>query len=120
MKLVVKCLWALVVVTTLSACLARSIGVVPSSRPLPSGAIGTRPVHGSSCQYYLLGVLPVSSPFSTQDALKAAKRMGGVDALTDITIDEIASYYILFSSHCVYVEGLGVVPERKQSTRRGS
>jgi 8-oxo-dGTP pyrophosphatase MutT (NUDIX family) len=56
-------------------------------------------------------VLPISSPLSTQGALREAKEEGGVEALTDITIDEISSFYILFSSHCVYVEGLGVVPE---------
>ncbi len=93
---------------SLSACGTRSIGLVASSSPLAPGIVGTIPVWGSSCQYSILGVLPLGRVHSTQRALQEAKDDVGVHALTDVTIDETYHYFILFSRSCVYVEGLGV------------
>lgn len=85
--------------------------MVPSTSPLPPGVRGTIPAYGSDCQYFLLGLLPVTGSPSSQSALSKAKLNAHTDVLTDVTIDHSGGYYLLFSNECTRVEGKGVPRE---------
>lgn len=92
----------------LAGCVGIPVALAPSSSPVGPGTRGTIPVYGSNCQFYLLGVIPITQSLNTQAALDEAKEMAGVDVLTDVTVDFFGGYYILFSNNCVRVEGKGV------------
>lgn len=92
----------------LAGCGARSTTIVASTSPVPNGVRGTIPARGSDCQYFLLGLIPLSNSPDTQDALEEAKKSADVDVLTDVTIDQGGIYAILFSTDCVRVRGKGV------------
>jgi hypothetical protein len=94
--------------TIISGCATLPVAVSPSSSPLAPGVRGTIPTYGSNCQFYLLGLIPVTQSIDTQAALKQAKENAKVDVLTDITVDFGGGYFILFSNNCVRVQGLGV------------
>ena len=97
-----------------SGCSGIPAAMVASTSPLPPGVRGTIPTYASDCQFFLLGLgfLPLSTSIDTQDALQDAKDSANVDVLTDVTIDFGGGYYILFSTNCVRVAGLGVPRER--------
>lgn len=82
--------------------------MLASTSPIPAGVRGTVPAFGSDCQYYFLGIIPVSPSPNSQAALDDAKEDADVDVLTDVTVDHGGGYYILFSNLCVRVRGKGV------------
>ena len=82
--------------------------VMTSTSPVPIGTRGTIPAYGSDCQYFLLGLLPITFSPNTTAALDEAKRDAGCKVLTDVTIDDGSFYWLLFSTQCVRVRGLGV------------
>ena len=91
-----------------SGCASMPIAIAPSSSPLAPGIRGTIPTYGSNCQFYFLGVIPLTQSIDTQAALRQAKERAKVDVLTDVTVDFGGGYFILFSNNCVRVQGLGV------------
>lgn len=82
--------------------------MLASTSPIPAGVRGTIPAFGSDCQYYLLGLIPITPSVDSQAALDDAKEDADVDVLTDVTVDHGGGYYILFSNLCVRVRGKGV------------
>ena len=92
----------------LSSCSAAPSSLIAATSPVPPGVRGTIPTAGSDCQYSLLGVIPLSGSPNSQIALNKAKESADVDVLTDVTIDEDAGFFLLFSNHCVRIEGKGV------------
>ena len=92
----------------LSGCASVPVALAPSSSPAAPGVRGTIPARGVNCQFFLLGLIPVTHSIDTQAALDEAKRTADVDVLTDVTVDFIASYYIIVSDNCVRVQGKGV------------
>jgi hypothetical protein len=92
-------------------CSSAPTTLVPSTSPLPPGVRGTIKAYGSDCQYYFLGIIPISGSANTQAALEDAKSDADADVLTDVTIDHGGGYYILLSTHCVRVRGKGVPKE---------
>ena len=100
--------FCLFILPLFSACSAIPTTMLASTSPLPPGVRGTIPAFGSDCQYYLLGIIPVTSSPNSQSALTAAKEDADVDVLTDVTVDHGGGYYILFSNLCVRVRGQGV------------
>ena len=92
----------------ISACSSMPTTIIPSTSPVPPGVRGTIEAYGSDCEYYFLGLLPVSGSPNTQVALDRAKESADVDVLTDVTIDHGGGYFILFSNDCVRVRGKGV------------
>ena len=101
-------------------CSAKPFSIIPSTAPLPEYVQGDIPTEGVDCQYRLLGLLPVTGPPNTQSALQEAKNVADADVLTDVTVDETYSYFILFSNNCVYVRGLGVARVVTDRLRRAS
>lgn len=99
----------------LSGCGAMPVAIAPSSSPVAPGTMGTIPAYGSNCQFFLLGLIPVTQSIDSQAALDQAKRDAGVDVLTDVTVDFGGGYYILFSTNCVRVQGKGVPRAEKKS-----
>jgi len=53
----------------------------------------------------LLGILPISGSNSIRDALDAAIRSRGGDALTDVTVESYFQWWILFTRLATRVEG---------------
>ena len=110
------CVTLLVLVaTTATGCGTIPIAIAPSTSPLAAGERGTVPAYGDDCQFFLLGVIPISPSFSTQHALDEAKESADAEVLTDVTVDFAGAYYVLFSNNCVRVEGKGV-PIKEQQT----
>ena len=110
-KLLVKRFGISAVLFLVSSCSSAPTTLVASTSPLPPGVRGTIKAYGSDCQYYFLGVLPVSGSPNTQAALDDAKEDADADVLTDVTIDHGGGYYILLSTNCVRVRGKGVEKE---------
>jgi hypothetical protein len=99
----------LTVAVSASGCGTIPIAIAPSTSPLAAGERGTVEAYGDDCQFFLLGLIPISPSFSTQHALNEAKESAETEVLTDVTVDFAGAYYILFSNNCVRVEGRGVV-----------
>lgn len=97
-----------------TACSSHPSTMIASTSPLSPGVRGTIPTKGTSCQYYLLGLIPLTTSPDSQDALEDAKDKANADVLTDVTIDENSGYYILFSNHCIRVRGLGVASAKER------
>ena len=95
-----------------TGCVSRPTTMITSTSPLPPGVRGTIRTSGSDCQYYLLGLIPVTGSASAADALDSAKRSADVDVLTDVTEDSSGGYYILWSNSCIRVSGMGVPRDR--------
>jgi hypothetical protein len=95
-----------------TGCAGMPVALSPSTSPLQPGVRGTIPAYGSDCQFYLFGLIPITHSLNSQAALERAKTMANSDVLTDVTVDFIGSYYILFSNNCVRVQGLGVPREK--------
>ncbi len=101
--------WGLTVgLFVLSGCSGIPITLTATTSPLPPGVRGTVTAYGNYCEYFLLGLIPISGSLNTQEALEEAKEEIGVDVLTDVSVDFVLHYYILFSNHCVHVRGMGV------------
>jgi len=92
----------------LVGCAGMPVALAPSTSPVAAGTRGTIPAYGSDCQFYLFGIIPVTHSLNSQAALDRAKAMANVDVLTDVTVDFVGGYYILFSNNCVRVQGKGV------------
>jgi hypothetical protein len=113
-RLTARCLYAAcvsllaLVTTAVTGCGTIPIAIAPSTSPLAAGERGTVPAYGDDCQFFLLGVIPISPSFSTQHALEEAKESADAEVLTDVTVDFAGAYYVLFSNNCVRVEGKGV------------
>jgi len=95
-------------VAVCGGCAGMPVALSPSSSPVAPGTRGTIPAYGSDCQFYLLGLIPITHSLDSQAALDRAKKMANVDVLTDVTVDFVGGYYILFSNNCVRVQGKGV------------
>ncbi len=100
--------YTLLIALMMTACSSFPVAIAPSTSPLPPNTRGSIPAYGSNCQYLLLGLIPISGSLNTQDALDEAKRSAQSDVLTDVTVEHGYAYYLLFSTHCVRVEGKGV------------
>ena len=99
---------ALLCCLIVSGCAGLPIAIAPSSSPVAPGVRGTVPAYGSNCQFYLLGLIPVTQSLDTQAALEDAKESANADVLTDVTVDFAGGYYVFFSNNCVRVQGKGV------------
>ena len=53
----------------------------------------------------LLGILPISGANNTRDAVNAANRSKGADALIEVTVESYFQYWILFTRLATRVEG---------------
>jgi hypothetical protein len=100
--------FAIILFSSFSSCSSIPTTLVSSTSPIPAGVRGTIEAYGSDCQFYFLGLIPVTSGPNSQNALDRAKRDADVDVLTDVTVDHGGAYYILFSNTCVRVRGKGV------------
>lgn len=99
------------ILSILGAGCARSPGGIAASNiPLSPGdytPLGL--VSGSDCKINLLGLIPVSGGNRLRDAeRKALGKIGGADALVDITVDRVAKYFILWSQLCTEVHATAV------------
>ena len=94
--------------TAAVGCASMPVALAPSSSLAAPGVRGTIPARGVNCQFFLLGLIPITHSIDTQAALDEAKRKADADVLTDVTVDFIASYYIIVSDNCVRVQGKGV------------
>jgi hypothetical protein len=103
--------WLTCCCVVFAGCAGMPVGITPSTSPVAPGTRGTIPAYGSDCQFYLLGLIPITHSLNTQAALDRAKAMANVDVLTDVTVDFVGGYYILFSNNCVRVQGKGVPRE---------
>lgn len=99
-----------------TGCAGMPVGITSSTSPVAPGTRGTIPAYGSDCQFYFLGLIPITHSLNTQAALERAKMMANADVLTDVTIDFVGGYYILFSNNCVRVQGKGI-PKEASSTQ---
>ena len=92
-------------------------GVAPSNIPLaPGGYTPLGRVEARDCKVNLLGLIPVSGGNHVADAMsKALGKIGGADALVDISIDRVVKFFILWSEVCTEVRDGG---QRQLAARR--
>ena len=95
-------------VLVFTGCASRSVAIAPSTMPLSAGTRGTENVSGDSCHYALLGILPMGTNSSTSNALKEVLEENKAIALTDVTVDQTFSQFILFTRSCITVSGRAV------------
>lgn len=110
-----RCLIFSVLMVIMNGCAGMPVALAPSTSPVAAGTRGTIPAYGSDCQFYLLGLIPITHSLNSQAALERAKQMANVDVLTDVTVDFVGGYYILFSNNCVRVQGKGVARTATES-----
>jgi hypothetical protein len=105
-----KIRFAVILIATalFTGCSGIPTAITASTSPIPPGVRGSVPAFGSDCQYFLLGIIPISTPLNSQAALDQAKEQADVDVLTDVTVDFGGGYYVLFSNNCVRIHGKGV------------
>ncbi len=96
-----------------SGCAHTPGGVSASSTPI-EGRKYTILGHSkaTSSAVYLFGFLPVSGSSSLRDALQAAIRGKGADALIEVTAESYSQFWILFSKQTIMVEGTAIRFER--------
>ncbi len=97
----------------ISGCGHISGGVAPSNVPLAPGSYKELgPVHGDTCVYYLLGIIPLSPGNETKNAVADALReKPEATALVNVTADTFSQFFIVFSRVCTQVDGIAVAPK---------
>lgn len=105
-----KILLLLAVAVGMSGCGHVTGGVALSNIPLTPGSYSeVGPVHGNTCVYYLLSILPLTGGNETKNALDdALKQVPGTNALINITADTYSQNFILFARICTQVDGTAV------------
>lgn len=85
-------------------------GLAPSNIPLSQGGYTVLgDVRASDCKYNLLGLIPVSGGNQTADAVtEALGDRPGTDALVNISVEAVSSYFILWSQACTDVRATAV------------
>lgn len=94
----------------IAGCAAHPGGISASTKPLaPGGYTEIKEVTGNDCQYYLLGLVPISRTnklkHAVADALNNAK---GADALIKVTVDTSYQWWVLWTTACTQVNGTAV------------
>lgn len=108
--------WALPVLSLtalmflIAGCSAISGGISASTKPLlPGGYTELKEVSGEDCQYYLLGLVPLSRTNKLRNAVADAMNDAkGADALIKVTADTTWQWWILWVTACTQVHGTAV------------
>ncbi|MGE3977900.1 MAG: hypothetical protein AB7F94_09975 [Nitrospira sp.] len=94
----------------IAGCASNAGGISASTKPLaPGGYTELKEVSGDNCQYYILGLMPITRTnklrLAMADALSEAK---GADALIKVTVDNSYQWWILWVTACTQVHGTAV------------
>ena len=94
------------VVSGLTGCAMMPGGVAASSTPIN----GRRYVRlgraaNTDSRVYLFGLIPVSGANTTRDAIDAAVRARGGDAMINVTVESYSQWWILFTRFVTRVDG---------------
>lgn len=93
----------------LSGCATTPGGIAPSSTPLEGRSYTVLGyTEATDSRICLFGIIPVSPHNSIRDAIQAAARKVGGDALIEVTAESYTQYWILFSRDITRVEGIGI------------
>lgn len=94
----------------MAGCAAHSGGISASTKPLtPGGYTELKEVSGEDCQYYLLGLVPLSRTNKLRNAVADAMNDAkGADALVKVTADTTWQWWILWVTACTQVHGTAV------------
>lgn len=103
-----RCIYVVSSLLLIFGCQSHPVSLVPLTSPLAPGTKGTIPAAGSSCQWSVLGLIPLSGVPTTAEALEEAEENAHVESMTDVTIDETYRWFVLMSRVCISVEGMGV------------
>lgn len=94
----------------MSGCAAHSGGVSASTKPLaPGGYTELKEVSGDDCQYYILGLVPLSTTNKLKNAIADAMgQANGADALIKVTVDNHYQWWVLWTTACTRVHATAV------------
>jgi len=94
----------------LAGCAAHSGGVSASTKPLaPGGYTELKEVSGDDCQYYILGLVPLSTTNKLKNAVAdALGQAKGADALIKVTVDNSYQWWVLWTTACTKVHATAV------------
>lgn len=100
---------ALAAALLLSGCIHQAGGIAPSNVPIEGRryhVVGE--VVASDSAVRLLGILPISGSNNTAQAMRAAMAKEDADALIDISVENYAQYWILFTRHVTSVRATAI------------
>jgi hypothetical protein len=94
----------------LIACAHTPGGVASSNIPLAPGSYDVLgEVEGRDCLYNLLMLVPFGTGNKVRDAIsEALESKDGADALVNLSVDQYAQFWLLFSRHCTTVNATAV------------
>ena len=94
----------------MAGCAAHSGGVSASTKPLaPGGYTELKEVSGDDCQYYILGLVPLSTTNKLKNAIAdALGQANGADALIKVTVDNHYQWWVLWTTACTKVHATAV------------
>jgi hypothetical protein len=94
----------------MAGCAAHSGGVSASTKPLaPGGYTELKEVSGDDCQYYILGLFPLTTTNKLKTAVAdALGQEKGADALIKVTVDNSYQWWVLWTTACTKVHGTAV------------
>ncbi len=106
MKLINTLICTILTLTLLSGCAMVPGGVAPSNTPINGRSYTNLGyVEKIDSRFYLLGLLAISGPNTTRDAIAKAIQSKQGDAMIDITVETYGQYWILWSKVSTRVEG---------------
>lgn len=89
-----------------TACAHYPGGIAPSNTPIEGRKymVLDKAIETDSL-IYLLGIIPISDPNDTDDAINEAIRKHNGDALINVTVEGYTQWWILFTRHVTEVKG---------------
>jgi hypothetical protein len=93
----------------MAGCATMPGGVAPSSTPLEGRSYQIMGyTEATDSRVCLFGILPITPHNSIREAIRAAARKVGGDALIEVSVEGYTQYWILFSRNVTRVEGIGI------------
>ena len=106
MQLVKNLMLLFILGTIVTSCIHAPGGVAPSNTPIEGRkyTVLERAVETDSL-IYILGIIPISDPNDTSDAINEAIKEHNGDALINVTVESYTQWWILFTRHVTEVKG---------------
>ncbi len=119
MKLALSILLLTLLLISANACIRQGAGIADSTSPITCNDTVTEigPAKGSAFGVILLGLIPLSEPDMSSQAIKRALASSNADALTEVTMDNEMCMVPFLSIYRTEVKGNAVKIEKGTSRK---